>query len=229
MSADASAPKILCVEDLQPMRETLASVLAHLPARVDVAADGDEAIDLLARADRNGHYSLIILDRHVPPAAGRPVDENFSTAAQSGIHTLFGLVPIIIYTAYPSYEHCVDSVRSGAIDYIPKIADSPTASMERLFVRCKSVLYPESGQLDPLASWLQVNVSRLIREYGGRTVAVVESDAARRAGVGTLIDRFAVISSESVDELRMTLQRHRLLGWSRIKFYSIPAAGDTIV
>lgn len=80
--------RILVADDEEPIRQTVHDVLAPHGCRVDLAADGAEAIELIC----SGHYDLIISDIKMPKANGYEV---FRQAKAR-----LGDVPVILITAF---------------------------------------------------------------------------------------------------------------------------------
>ena len=65
-SEDTPPPRILCVDDHRELCDQLQAVLEQLPARVEVAYDGNTTFDrLLDARDQADAYRLIILDNAI--------------------------------------------------------------------------------------------------------------------------------------------------------------------
>ena len=65
-SPGALQARVLLVEDNPVNQEVALGMLEYLGCRVDVASDGQEAVDLLARND----YGLVLMDCHMPGVDG---------------------------------------------------------------------------------------------------------------------------------------------------------------
>lgn len=89
-----SRPRVLIVEDDEPIRTMLSKVVERLDLQVDEAADGAEAIDLI---DRNG-YGAIILDLMMPRVDGYTVLDHLREQSPEKLHST------IIATAIPPAE-----------------------------------------------------------------------------------------------------------------------------
>jgi DNA-binding response OmpR family regulator len=100
--------RILLVEDHQELAETVADVLRGEGMAVDVALDGQAALDSAAV---NG-YDVIVLDRDLP---GVPGDEVCRSLAAGG-----SPARVLMLTAAGSVEDRVDGLELGADDYLPK-------------------------------------------------------------------------------------------------------------
>ena len=100
--------RVLLVEDHQELAETVADVLRSEGMAVDVALDGQAALD---RAAVNG-YDVRVLDRDLPVVQG---DEVCRALAAGGSPSR-----VLMLTAAGSVEDRVDGLELGADDYLPK-------------------------------------------------------------------------------------------------------------
>jgi two-component system, OmpR family, response regulator RegX3 len=101
------APTILVVDDEQSYRDALAIALEREGFRVEVAADGQEAI---ARFDE-AQPSLVLLDVMLPEMSGLDVCRELRTRSR---------VPIIMVTARNAEIDAVVGLEIGADDYVTK-------------------------------------------------------------------------------------------------------------
>jgi DNA-binding response OmpR family regulator len=100
--------RILLVEDHQELAETVADVLRGEGMAVDVALDGQAALDSAAV---NG-YDVIVLDRDLPGVPGDEVCRSLATGGSPA--------RVLMLTAAGSVEDRVDGLELGADDYLPK-------------------------------------------------------------------------------------------------------------
>jgi two-component system OmpR family response regulator len=98
----------LLVEDEERMAEAVRRVLAAERYAVDVAADGETALELTAQRS----YDVVLLDRMLPGISG---DQVLRTMRRRGNAT-----PVIMVTALSALEHRVEGLDAGADDYLPK-------------------------------------------------------------------------------------------------------------
>lgn len=98
-------PRILVVDDSEVIREMLASYLGTLGYRVDVAADGQSALDkfLIFR------YQLIISDLQMPFVEGLSLLKQIKAIAAD--------TQVIILTGHATLDSAVEALRLGAYDY----------------------------------------------------------------------------------------------------------------
>ena len=101
------APTILVVDDEQSYRDALAIALEREGFRVEVAADGQEAI---ARFDET-QPALVLLDVMLPEMSGLDVCRELRTRSR---------VPIIMVTARNAEIDAVVGLEIGADDYVTK-------------------------------------------------------------------------------------------------------------
>ena len=99
--------RVLVVDDEAPIRRALAANLTAHGYDVDLAADGEQALQLVARH----HPDLVILDLGLPGMDGLDV-----------IHGLRGwtTIPIIILSARGAEPDKVAALDAGADDYLAK-------------------------------------------------------------------------------------------------------------
>jgi two-component system NtrC family response regulator len=115
--------RILIVDDSEVIREMLASYLGTLGYRVDVATDGQSALDkfLIFR------YELIISDLQMPYIDG------LSLLKQ--VKALAAKTQVIILTGHATLDSAVEALRLGAYDYqfkpLEDIETSCAADRER--------------------------------------------------------------------------------------------------
>jgi DNA-binding NtrC family response regulator len=105
---DLTRPRILIMEDEPRLAEGLKMVLSELGYRVTLADSGLRALGSLT--ERN--YDLIVADLRLPDMDGMEV-LRLIKEAKSG-------TPVIVITGYASVDSAVESMKLGALDYLPK-------------------------------------------------------------------------------------------------------------
>jgi DNA-binding response OmpR family regulator len=100
--------RVLVVEDERLLADTLTQGLRRHALAVDVAYDGDAALDRLAVND----YDVVVLDRDLPVVSG---DEVCRTLVESGTQTR-----ILMLTAATAVKERVAGLGLGADDYLTK-------------------------------------------------------------------------------------------------------------
>lgn len=108
--------RILVAEDEPAIAKALELKLTHAGYKVELAADGEEALEKLA----DGKFNLLLLDLIMPKKDGFGVLE----AIQSGKHK----VPVIVLTNLGQEEDLERAKKLGATDYFVK-ADTPIAEV----------------------------------------------------------------------------------------------------
>jgi DNA-binding NtrC family response regulator len=104
-------PNLLLVDDEEALRTALSGELVSEGYKVDTAADGDEAIEIL----RNKTYDIILLDIKMPRVSGFEV---LKFVLQKSPKT-----KVIMLTAYADVKNAIESVKLGACDFISKPYD----------------------------------------------------------------------------------------------------------
>ena len=100
--------RVLVVEDERLLADTITEGLRNHAMAVDVAYDGDAALDRLAVND----YDVIVLDRDLPVVSG---DQVCRTLVESGTQTR-----ILMLTAATAVKERVAGLGLGADDYLTK-------------------------------------------------------------------------------------------------------------
>ena len=100
--------RVLVVEDEARMADAVRRVLVAEHYSVDIAADGEMALELIAQHS----YDVVMLDRMLPRMSGEQV---LLTMRRRGIST-----PVLMVTALSALEHRVEGLDAGADDYLPK-------------------------------------------------------------------------------------------------------------
>jgi len=105
-------PNILVVEDKDSMRNMLYDTLTEEGHRVDAAADGRQALDLVT----NKSYDLVLTDLRMPDIDG--------LAVLSKVKELDQETSVIVMTAYGTIEDAVRAMKEGAFDFLTKPFDT---------------------------------------------------------------------------------------------------------
>ena len=99
--------KILIVEDEAVIRSALRKLLERHQYQVSEAGSVNEALDNFDLS----RFNLIISDLRLPGVPGTDLIKKA------------GDIPVLIMTSYASLRSAVDSMKSGAVDYIAKPFD----------------------------------------------------------------------------------------------------------
>lgn len=160
MTASAAArPKVLVVEDEEPLLFTLAHSLKREGYAVVTASRGDDGLKLA----REQHPDLILLDVMLPGIDGIQVCRMLRRDSD---------VPIIMLTALGGESDRVAGLDTGADDYLPK-----PFGMRELMARVRALLRRSVGRSQPdtgpslvISGDLQVDRERREVTRGGRVL-----------------------------------------------------------
>lgn len=100
--------RVLVVEDDAPLADAVARGLRRETFAVDVAGDGETALEKLAVVD----YDLVVLDRNLPGVHGDAVCEQLARDGSTA--------RILMLTASADVDQRVEGLLIGADDYLPK-------------------------------------------------------------------------------------------------------------
>ena len=120
MSAEEDGPiRVLVVDDHEVVRRGLFSFLDGEPD-LEVVADaggGQEALDLLAKLDREGRRpQVVVMDMHMEPMDG--------IESTRRIRSLYDDVEVIALTSFGDDERVHAALKAGASGYLLKDADA---------------------------------------------------------------------------------------------------------
>ena len=190
--------RVLLVEDHAKLATTLARGLRQKGMAVDVAFDGQDALDHLVGAA----YDVVVLDRELPRVHGDEVCRQI--AADSG-HSR-----VLMLTAARSIGDRVEGLGIGADDYLPK----PFAFAE-LVARIQALGRRATPASPPalVHGDLVVDPARRVATRAGKTLrltpkefAVLERLLAARGKVLTVGDLLAGVWDEMADPFTGTVK-----------------------
>ncbi len=101
-------PSILVADDNKEHCEAFGKVLGRAGYQVAVAADGQEALEIL----RGRPFDLVFADLRMPRLSGLDLLRN--------IRSMGPEVPVVIVTAYGDWVTYADALESGAVAYLSK-------------------------------------------------------------------------------------------------------------
>lgn len=177
-----SKPRILMVDDSDIIRETLASFLGTIGYPVDVAADGQSALDKFLVFKQ----PLVITDLQMPRMAGLTLLKQIKAEHED--------TQVIILTGHASLDSAVEALRLGAYDYQLKPLED-LDSFARLVERALNhyALLTENKRL--VEELQQIN-SRLESQVAERTRELQAANEALRSLDRLKNDFIAVVSHE---------------------------------
>lgn len=149
--------RLLIVEDERKLARLLQGLLQDENHAVDLAFDGEEAMEFV----RSGDYDLIILDVMLPRMDGLEVCREIRAKR---IQT-----PILMLTARTSVEDRVAGLDAGADDYLSKPFD-----LDELAARVRALLRRSGGRTNPLLTHGDIHfdpASNLVT-YKGKNISL---------------------------------------------------------
>lgn len=176
--------RVLLVEDEAKLAQALERGLARAQYTVDVAGDGEEALDFVRTVD----YDVIVLDVMLPRIDGLEVCRRIRDSGSQ--------VPVLMLTARDAIPDRVAGLDSGADDYLVKpFAFSELLARMRALLRRRAqlkagVLRVADLELEPagqIVRWKGQPVQLTAREY-----RILEALIRRP---GWLVSRDAIIES----------------------------------
>ncbi len=104
----ADPRSILVVDDDSAMREMLASLLEPEGFAVETAATADQALEHLRERD----FDVVLSDIRMPGRSG--------IALAGEMRDVRARTPVVLMTAFGSFDTAIEAMRAGAFDYITK-------------------------------------------------------------------------------------------------------------
>jgi len=103
-----SANQVLIVDDEVVVRTGISRALRSAGLNVSTAADGQQAVELMAKQN----FGIVLLDIKLPDTDGKEV--------LKVIHRNYPNTAVIMITGYPSIDGAVECMKLGAMDYLVK-------------------------------------------------------------------------------------------------------------
>ena len=105
---DKAKKKILVVDDEINVCKSIRQAILSDDYDVDMALSGEEALE----KDKGNHYDLVISDLMMPGISGMELLTSLKKERPE--------ILVILVTGYPTIKTAVQSVKTGAFDYLPK-------------------------------------------------------------------------------------------------------------
>lgn len=108
----SSPPRVLLVEDDTTARVSLSRVLSRAGYAVDTVPDGTQALAMLSAAEHQGRFDIVLTDLLLGDLDGVQV--------LKWTRSLPDPPEVILLTGYGTLQTAIESLRSGAYDYLLK-------------------------------------------------------------------------------------------------------------
>jgi DNA-binding NtrC family response regulator len=187
---------VLLAEDDLSVRGSLKETFLEYGFLVLEAGDIEQALETIA----NQKMDAVVLDMRMPDHL------DGLRLLRTAFH--FGLtnpaVPIIVFTGFESFDNCVESIKAGASDYLPK-GKPDVNTLRELVRRCERLI--ENPQHPGKAldnKWLTTSHTSLTEKFGGKRIAVFTTAlSAGSALPGAVeINGLSVVAADTFEELR---------------------------
>jgi DNA-binding NtrC family response regulator len=115
--------RILVIDDERSIRNTLKDILEYEKYEVDLAEDGQKAIEKVKTAE----YDIVLCDIKMPGMDGIEVLEHLTAMTPD--------TPVVMISGHGNIDTAVESIKKGAFDYIEKPLD-----LNRLLITIRNAL-----------------------------------------------------------------------------------------
>ncbi|MEM1450614.1 MAG: response regulator transcription factor [Planctomycetota bacterium] len=191
--------RVLVVEDYGPIRGAVVTALRDEGWSVDLAGDGEAALQHLAEAA----YDLVVLDLMIPGIDGVGVLKRMRSQHDAA--------HVLVMTARDGVEERVSVLDAGADDYLVK----PFA-MEELVARARALLRRKYGRKSPV-----ITVGPLTISTADQAVSIAERRVELTAREYALLEYFAYRADEIVTraDLHENLYGEQSMGSNVVDVY----------
>jgi len=175
--------KVLVVEDHRDLADTIARALRKHALAVDVASDGEVALDKVG----SSAYDVVVLDRDLPVVHGDDVCRSI-VSDEPGTR-------VIMLTASGTLDDRVEGLSIGADDYLPK-----PFSMDELVARVRALGRRTGVARGPVLHWgdVELDSARRRARRGTRELSLTNREFALLEYIMTIDG--AVASAEELME-----------------------------
>jgi len=192
-------PHILLVEDDATARHLVATVFQNAGYHVSTAADGAEAVALLAQAA----YDVVVSDIWMPCGDGISV----LTAARQLPHP----PAVILLTGYSTIDSAIEALRAGAFDYRLK-----SAPLDELLASVARAIAQRQNELEQRAaiSTIAASLAKLQQDVPPAGQQPAAPSGERPLQIGRLtVDRLRHAASLDQQPLHLTSIEFSLLSY----------------
>jgi len=173
--------KILVVDDEITVCKSICRAISSEEYEVDTALSGEEAL----KKDEQGKFDLVITDLMMPGISGLDLLSSLKEKRPE--------VMVIMVTGYPTIKTAVQSVRSGAFDYIPKpftpaeLRSLVSRAFKKIEVEEKAEKEPTPPKM-PSGLYYMIGHTWLRKEPSGLASIGVVSDFLKPVGIITALE-----------------------------------------
>lgn len=155
--------KILVIDDERAIRNSLKEILEYEKHEIDIAEDGNEALELFQKTS----YDVVLCDIKMPKMDGIEVLEK--------LQELSSETPVIMISGHGNIDTAVEAIKKGAFDFIEKPLD-----LNRILITIRNATDKTT----------LIKETKILKKKVAKTFDIVgESDSISR--VKEMIDRVA--------------------------------------
>jgi two-component system, sensor histidine kinase and response regulator len=204
LTGSLAGMRVLLVEDNEINQEMARYILLHCGAQVEVASNGEIALDLLR--DDPQRFDAVLMDLQMPVMDGYRATESIRAM---GLRTL----PIIAMTANAMAEDRVRAIEAGVDAHVAKPidVDELIAALTRL-----APLHPELAPGQPGAAHLDGHDGCPSSVPGIDLQAALRRVAGNYAAFASLLKRFENSQGDAVQEVRECLAQDKRYAATRV-------------
>jgi len=208
---ETRGPLVLVVENEEKWAAAIHQALVPLGVQTKCVGNQRDGWKFMSEHGADS-AKLVVLDIRIPMDEGKAVEDNGGIKLLRILTTykfLAPMVPVVVYTAFPNYEQCVECMRAGAFWYLAKSTEEKRS--EELIDVCRAALKGHRPKQSlPPEQWLQEHGGELTEEFGNQHIVLINEDMAQSeakeelAGC-TFLGGYAVLARQEYEDLRTVI------------------------
>lgn len=183
-------PLVLVLDDEPDWLEEIRHALAGITRNIAGVTSAQEALAFQAEhgPETSNPVRLIVLDVQIPWKEGETINErgglDLLPCLLLEYELIHSSIPVVVFTAYPDFDECIECIRAGAYYYLPKNESGKTRLPDLTNICARALAGDEPTSSTPSQAWIKQFSAELQLRFNGKYVAVVPTENATPLAVG---------------------------------------------